>query len=124
MQLISLYECLCDMTRLRIVNLLQNGPLCVCHLQDILEESQVKISKHLGYLKAREVVTANREGNWMIYALPEKSARPAALSAAIASFAESAREKTIFKRDLAKLAKTDLTCSPLPARKTGASCKC
>lgn len=62
MHLVSLYECLCDMTRLRIVNLLQRGPLCVCHLQDILDEPQVKISKHLSYLKSREVVTASREG--------------------------------------------------------------
>jgi len=63
----------------------------------------------------------------MIYALPEKSTRPPALSAAIASFAESTPEKTIFKRDLAVLAKTDLTCSPLPAKttkKNGAPCKC
>jgi len=127
MNLVTLYECLCDMTRLRILNLLQNGPLCVCHIQDILDEPQVKVSKHLGYLKSRDVVTASREGNWMIYALPEKSARPAALSAAISAFEQSAPEKAIFKRDLAKLSKTDLTCSPLPVktiRKTGASCEC
>ena len=117
MNLVDLYECLCDLTRLRILNLLQNGPLCVCHFQDVLDEPQVKISKHLGYLKARGVVTASREGNWMIYALPDKANRPPALSAALASFEQSAAEKTLFKRDSARLAKTDLTCSPLPAQR-------
>jgi ArsR family transcriptional regulator len=127
MNLVSLYECLCDLTRLRIVNLLEGGPLCVCHLQEVLGEPQVKVSKHLGYLKERGVVSANREGNWMIYALPKKAERQAALSAAIASFAESADESATFKRDLAKLAKVDLSCSPLPAKskaKSRAVCAC
>ena len=35
-QLIEIYNCLCDETRLRIVHLLTQSPLCVCHLQDIL----------------------------------------------------------------------------------------
>jgi ArsR family transcriptional regulator len=127
MNLVSLYECLCDVTRLRILNLLRGGPLCVCHLQEVLGEPQVKISKHLSYLKERGVVSATREGNWMIYALPKKSERPAALRAAIASFSESADEAATFKRDLAKLAKIDLSCSPLPAKskkKSGAVCAC
>jgi DNA-binding transcriptional ArsR family regulator len=53
MKLVSIYECLCDATRLRLLNLLLQGPLCVCHLQAVLGESQVKISKHLSYLRAR-----------------------------------------------------------------------
>ncbi len=47
MSLIQIYQCLCDETRLRILHLLQDGELCVCHFQQILEEPQVKISKHL-----------------------------------------------------------------------------
>ena len=125
MELVTLYECLCDLTRLRMLNLLQKGPLCVCHIQEVLAEPQVKISKHLGYLKTRGLVTARREGNWMIYALPAEKDRPAALSAHLACLQDSSIEKPIFKRDLARLAKTDLTCSPLPAKsgkKSAASC--
>jgi ArsR family transcriptional regulator len=70
---INLYKCLADMQRLRILNLLQEGPLCVCHLQEILEETQVKMSKQLAYMKKLGVVTAAREGAWMIYRLPEAS---------------------------------------------------
>ncbi len=70
MELINLHKCLCDKQRLRIINLLHEGPLCVCHLQEILQETQVKISKQLQYMKKLEVVLAKREGVWMIYSLP------------------------------------------------------
>lgn len=68
--LIQIYECLCDETRLRILNLLNDGPLCVCHLQEILDEPQVKVSKHLAYLKSKDIVRARRHRNMMIYHLP------------------------------------------------------
>ena len=35
MDLIQIYQCFCDRTRLRILHLL-TPPLCVCHFQDIL----------------------------------------------------------------------------------------
>ena len=47
-ELIQIYQCLCDPTRLRILHLLTQTPLCVCHFQEIFNEPQVKISKHLG----------------------------------------------------------------------------
>ncbi|HNW41836.1 MAG TPA: metalloregulator ArsR/SmtB family transcription factor [Opitutaceae bacterium] len=70
MDLVRLYEGLCDRTRLRLLALLQSGPLCVCHLQEVLDEPQVKVSKHLGYLRERGLVESTREGNWIIYRLP------------------------------------------------------
>ena len=49
--MIQIYKCLCDELRLRILNLLQEGPLCVCHLVEILDCEQVKMSKQLRYMK-------------------------------------------------------------------------
>src|SRR5271170_3803545 len=71
-KLVSIYRCLCDETRLRILHLLSVRPLCVCHLQDVLREPQVKISKHLAYLKAQGMTESSRCRNWMIYRLPQK----------------------------------------------------
>ena len=52
-ELIVIYQCLCDETRLRILNLLAStDQLCVCHFQRLLNKTQVQISKHLSYLKA------------------------------------------------------------------------
>ena len=69
MEATDLYKCLADPQRLRILNLLSGGALCVCHLQTLLGEAQVKISKQLGYLKQHNFVHATREGTWMIYQL-------------------------------------------------------
>jgi ArsR family transcriptional regulator, arsenate/arsenite/antimonite-responsive transcriptional repressor len=102
MNLVKIYECLCDRTRLRILNLLLRGPLCVCHFQVVLGEPQVKISKHLNYLRRRGLVTARREGNWMIYALPEKASRE--LRANLACLQDCAGEQPLFNRDLARRA--------------------
>ena len=102
-ELIRIYECFCDRTRLRILHLLGQGPLCVCHLQAVLGEPQVKVSKHLAYLKSRGLVEANREANWMIYRLPQKP--PPELAANLACLQDCAREDPIFQRDAGKLRK-------------------
>ena len=65
--IVSLFQALGDKTRLRLLNLLAGGELCVCYLVEILGESQPKISRHLGYLRRAGVVAARREGKWMHY---------------------------------------------------------
>ena len=71
MEIIQVYKCLCDIQRLRILNLLKDGPLCVCHLIEVLDASSIKISKQLRYMKELGMVEAKREANWMIYSLPQ-----------------------------------------------------
>lgn len=71
MEASALYKCITDPQRLRILNLLTSGPLCVCHFQELLKESQVKISKQLNFLKRHDLISAKREGNWMIYSLSD-----------------------------------------------------
>ena len=67
------FKAFADPTRLRILNLLQDGELCVCHLVDLLDEPQPKISRHLGMLRRAGLVTARIEGPWRHYRLPEES---------------------------------------------------
>jgi ArsR family transcriptional regulator len=102
-ELLKIYECLCDRTRLRVVNVLARGPLCVCHFQAVLDEPQAKISKHLAYLRTRSLVEAKRDGNWMIYALPAKPSRE--LRANLACLKNCAAGNEVFARDLARLRK-------------------
>lgn len=102
MDLVTIYECLCDRTRLRILNLLRQGPLCVCHIQEILGEPQVKVSKHLGYLKTHGLVGVRREANWRIYSIVAKPGK--ALEANLACLQDCAAEDRVFRRDAEKLA--------------------
>jgi ArsR family transcriptional regulator len=105
--LIQIYQCLCDPTRIRILNLLGEGELCVCHFQEILGEPQVKVSKHLAYLRKRGLVVARKEANWVIYAV---ATRPSGeLSANLACLQDCVRENAAFRRDLEKRRK--LACS-------------
>jgi len=101
MKLVSIYQCFCDQTRLRILHLLSQGPLCVCHVQVILGETQVKISKHLAYLKGHGLVEAHRECSWMIYQLPAKQSRE--LQANLACLQDCVGEQAIFRKDSKKL---------------------
>jgi ArsR family transcriptional regulator len=117
MTLVKIYACLCDETRRRLLQVLARGPLCVCHFQAVLGEPQVKISKHLAYLRARGLVECERRGNWVVYALP---ARPSpGLRANLACLQDCAREDPRFRRDLARLRRL----APDPAADT-ADCGC
>ncbi len=100
MELEKLYKCLCDLQRLRILNLLKQGPLCVCHLQEILCETQVKTSKQLQYMKKLGFVLAQREGIWMVYSLPTPS-HPLLL-ANLTCLLDSTDEYPCFAEDLKK----------------------
>ena len=110
MDLVRIHECLCDRTRLRIMNLLLAGPLCVCHLQEVLREPQVKVSRHLAYLRRRGLLAAERCGQWMIYRLP--SDPPPALSAQLACLQDAAAEDAAFRRDTRRLVKLRQSLGP------------
>lgn len=123
MELVQIYDCLCDRTRLRILHLLLGGPLCVCHFQDVLREPQVKVSKHLGYLKRNGLVQSERCGNLMIYRLPTK--RNKQLIANLACLQDCAREEKVFREDAARLAKQRASfdeATPVCVRLPGATC--
>ena len=108
MDLIQIYECFCDRTRLRMLNLLAQTPLCVCHFQEILNEPQVKISKHLGYLKKRKMVEVERQQNWMIYSLPRKIAPE--LQVNLKCLHDRVQSDPAFRGDLKALAKLRSRC--------------
>jgi ArsR family transcriptional regulator len=100
-ELIEIYQCLCDRTRLRILHLLIPGPLCVCHLQGLLDEPQVKISKHLAYLKEKGLVEVHRHQNWMIYQLPTR--RSVELEKNLQCLQDCVQTDPLFKKDLKRL---------------------
>jgi DNA-binding transcriptional ArsR family regulator len=121
MSLVQIYQCFCDETRLRILNLLQSGELCVCHLQGILGEPQVKISKHLAYLRTRGLVESRKEANWMIYRLTGKPSRE--LAANLACLGDCAREIPVFRRDGEKVSKLRQSVSTCECGPTLAGCR-
>jgi ArsR family transcriptional regulator len=63
------FAALADRTRLRLLNLLRDGEVCVCFFAGALETNNPKISRHLAYLKRAGLVTGRRDGKWMHYSL-------------------------------------------------------
>ena len=80
-ELESFFMALADKTRLRLLNLMRDGEICVCFFTEVLEESQPKISRHLAYLRNAGLVEARRDGKWMHYGLvmPSDAAQAAVL---------------------------------------------
>jgi ArsR family transcriptional regulator len=109
MKLLQIYRCMCDETRLRILHLLTQGPLCVCHFQGMLKIPQVAVSKHLAYLRANGLVLAQRHGHWMIYRLPEKA--PAELDLQLRCLQDCVRSHPVFREDLKRLKKMRCDCA-------------
>jgi ArsR family transcriptional regulator, arsenate/arsenite/antimonite-responsive transcriptional repressor len=69
--LAKLFQALADPTRLRILGLLLNGEVCVCHIHETLKIPQPKASRHLAYLRRAGLVDGRREGLWVHYRLAE-----------------------------------------------------
>ena len=71
----SMFRVFADHTRVRILRLLQDGPLCVGDLVDILRAPQPTVSRHLAYLRRSRFVETRQHGLWMFYELaPTQSA--------------------------------------------------
>jgi len=66
-QLEAVFKALADKTRLRILALLGNNEVCVCHIHDTLGLPQPTASRHLAYLRKSGLVDARRDGVWMHY---------------------------------------------------------
>ncbi|WP_296404895.1 metalloregulator ArsR/SmtB family transcription factor [Psychrobacter sp.] len=73
MQPVTFFKALSDPTRLNLVLQIQaNETICVCDLIDKLDQPQPTISRHLSHLRKAGLVTSERRGNWMWYALSDK----------------------------------------------------
>ena len=102
------FSALADKTRLRLLNLLRGGEVCVCFFAGTLGTNNPKISRHLSYLKRASLVTARRDGKWMHYTL-QAPTDPKAREVFDATM-KMLEDDPNMRRDLERLA--DFCCSP------------
>jgi ArsR family transcriptional regulator len=67
--LARLLKAAAEPTRLRLLNLLRHGDICVCDLQAILGLPQHAVSRHLAVLRHAGLVTDHRHGQRVLYSL-------------------------------------------------------
>jgi len=70
-ELERIFKGLADTNRLRILNLLLHGELCVCDIQHVLASPQPNVSRHLTYLRNSGLVLDRREGFRVYYRLAD-----------------------------------------------------
>ncbi|MEO0018506.1 MAG: HTH-type transcriptional repressor AseR [Verrucomicrobiota bacterium] len=103
-QVVAIYKCLCDVNRLRILNLLREEAQCVCHLESVLGIGSVRTSQQLAYLRRRGMVEVAVRGTWRMYSLPATPGPE--LSANLACLQDVVFEGQIFRDDLVRLQQT------------------
>lgn len=98
-----MFKALSDRTRLRMVNLLLEGELCVCEVMEVLKITQSKASRHLTYLRNAGLVRNRRKGLWVYYSL----ARPGNTvhSQLLTAVRDSRTQIGLLKMDLKRLAR-------------------
>jgi ArsR family transcriptional regulator, arsenate/arsenite/antimonite-responsive transcriptional repressor len=106
--LVRLFAALADLTRLRLLNLMNGREVCVCYFVEILNQGQPKISRHLAYLRRAGIVQARRDGKWMHYRMERPGDTRAAtiLDATLKSF----QTDRSMQADLARLVRA--CCEP------------
>ncbi len=56
-------------SRLKMVDALADGEMCVCELQEIVGSSMPTVSRHLSQMKSAGIVAGRRDGNQVYYRL-------------------------------------------------------
>ena len=113
------FAALADRTRLRLLNLMRDGEVCVCFFAETLGTNNPKISRHLAYLKRAGLVKARRDGKWMHYSLePPAEPQAAELFDSLLKTLEADNEMQADRLNLVNVCCTPRLVSILPKKRT------
>lgn len=71
----QVFKALGDESRIRILNLIyKNAEMCISDIEQVLDFTQTKTSRHLSYLKHSGLVAFKRIDNWVYYYLRDETA--------------------------------------------------
>ena len=71
-ELAEIFRLMGDQSRLRIILLCANGPICVGEIAAQLELPQSLVSHHLRLLRATRILRARRQGKQMYYSVADE----------------------------------------------------
>lgn len=80
-EFLTIAKALSDESRVRTLMFLRDGELCVCQLIEMLRLAPSTVSKHMALLHGAGLIEARKEGRWMFYRLPDRTASPGATAA-------------------------------------------
>ena len=68
-KVIQKFKAVGDENRFRILMLLQERPLCVCELLEVLDIKGGTLSAHLKVLKNAGLINQKKDGRWIVYSI-------------------------------------------------------
>ena len=109
-EFMAITKALSDPGRVRVLLALRRAELCVCQITELFGLATSTVSKHLSVLHHAGLILSRKEGRWVYYRLPDKSA-PVVVSEALdwarKSLGKTDESRADAKR-LEKILKTDL----------------
>lgn len=73
MDLLQVMKALSDETRIRILNLLKDGEMCVCEIETVLNISQSNASRHLTKLTTAKIVDYYKVNKYVYYKMDQET---------------------------------------------------
>ncbi|HEY4652070.1 MAG TPA: metalloregulator ArsR/SmtB family transcription factor [Pontibacter sp.] len=71
----QIFKALADESRVRILHLiLRNKEMCISDLEQVLDFTQTKTSRHLAYLRSAGLVAPRKLDQWVYYSLKDEAA--------------------------------------------------
>ncbi|MBC9784316.1 winged helix-turn-helix transcriptional regulator [Heliobacterium chlorum] len=116
METIELLKALGDPTRLRMINLLLKGRLCVCEIESILQITQSNASRHLTRLRTTNLIVAEKQAQWVYYAINQQTLSQNPFIAVL--FEQELKQNKTLAGDLIRLKNSKESadrCVPLPS---------
>lgn len=114
MDLVEIFKAFGDETRIRILNLLGGGELCVCEIETILGITQSNASRHLNKLRAAGIITYEKKSQWVYYRMNEEFLERCDLLYRF--FNREVQKNPVYQDDMAKLSKfkeSNLSCKEI-----------
>ena len=70
----QVFKALADGSRIRILHLiLRNKEMCISDLEQVLDFTQTKTSRHLAYLRSAGIVMPRKLDQWVYYSLKDEA---------------------------------------------------
>ena len=71
----KVFKAFCDENRLMILEMLQSGEMCACHLLERMDIGQSTLSHHMKILCESGIVVGRKEGKWTYYSISSEGSQ-------------------------------------------------
>jgi len=128
LELVEILKALSDENRIRILNLLKDGELCVCEMESILELNQSNVSRHLTRLSSSKIIKSYKKAQFVYYKINDEILSNYSFIREILNNEMNKIEKCTHDSKMLVLFKeNNINCENIECGKTiidGENCKC